>query len=725
MAVKEILLFLFLLTVVHGFGYAELWPSENLLQNPGLEGGDADGVRRWSSKGAGDLVFEPGAGRMGTQAAKLGASEGAFGLRTRKMLLPPDTKEMSFEVHVRLANSSPVCAAINWYADKSLLGTAEGGPLSGDADWTLLRVTVPAPRRATRFECVIQAVNHSGEAHVDDACARSFSEKPPPLDVLCNQAGYDASRPVRVLVQSTVTAPNSGAFRVLDANGTVIQTGSLAPLGAIPEWEKSYLLADIEGLVPGDGYLVEAEAAGLSGRSYPFSVGPDVVRTKTLGPAAGFYYYQRCGFEVPGWHAACHMDDARMPDGTHRDLTGGWHDAGDYNKYNTGGFTALSVYALAYAHERATESMDRHAAAKGLPSALEEAAWGADWLLEMEHAETGRLWGLVYAGRVETALYWGPPEKETDNIPGNEDDRPVTGHPAHRNYRNETASAALALLGRLTEEERYVRAAERFYGALSEDEITAHADSTAVALLACLELEKVRPEAGYGGKAKALAERLLTCQIRSGKFEGGFAASPGGEAPVVGLTSLGLPAAALSLYGSAHGDGLAIRKALVDYLSFSERLADNPFNISKIVDGTELFFFLSVHEKAHYVAQNSMYLMQAWALACAAQFTGNNAFGALATSQVDWVLGRNPLSLCMLEGQGSFNPPKYHHRYNSIPGRPRGAVPGTVCNGITKPQPGPDKPAFDMRKDILRPAFESNEPWIPHNAMYLLAVSSL
>ena len=704
--------------------HAARWPSENLIANPGIEGIDCDHVRYWVFEGKGTCVVVSDAGKAGTQAVKLTDAEGAFGLRTWKLEVPPKSEQACFEIHVKLEDSSPVAAAINWYADNDLIETNTSKPLAGNTDWTVISVTAPVPAPATSFKCVVQANDHQGAAYLDDACARVFSKEAPPLGVLSNQVGYDPGLPVRLIVQANAATKADGTFRVVDADGREIQTGALAPLGVIDKWEHVYFLAEIAELPPGDGYRVEAKVGEQSGTSYPFAVGADVVKRKTLGPAAGFYYYQRCGCEVPGWHAACHMDDARMPDGTHRDLTGGWHDAGDYNKYNRSGYTALSVYALAYAYERHKHLLDEHAKNAGLPNALDEARWGADWLLKMQDEETGRLWRYVYSGLLETAAFWGPPEEETDNESGNEDDRPVTGRPLENNNGNQQAAAALALVGRLTGEEKYVRAAMRCYEGLEDKEIRS-AKGIALAVLACLELDKVLPDADYDAQADALGQRLLEHQIPSGTYAGGFAANPGEKNPQMWVTSLGLPAAALSLYALAHGDTVGIREALTAYLGFSQRLADNPFHLSKLVHHGKAVFFVSVSEKGWYVGQNSMYAMQAWALACAAEFMGDDGFLSLAMQQLDWILGRNPLSLCMCEGQGSFNPPKYHHRYNSIPGHERGAVPGCVCNGIAKPQPGPDKPTFDMRTDIRRVDWQTNEPWLPHNATYLLAVASL
>ncbi|MBN1346355.1 MAG: glycoside hydrolase family 9 protein [Phycisphaerae bacterium] len=714
------------LTVLANSGWAALWPSENLIDNYGFEMGKASKVTKWyltSGEGAkNEYSFEPSAGKDGSRALKLGKIEGDFTLETGYRRLPPGSKSASFEVHVKLIDSSPVHIRIHWFSETggSIVATSRSEPISGSRDWTRLAVTGDVPPGANWIRCAIRASDHSGVAFVDDACARTMTDVPPPLDVLCNQVGYAPSMPVKILVQSRADVTGGGTFRVIDASGKEVRRGKLSSAGSIPVWEKHYAVATVTGLPSAGGYRVEARAAGLTGTSYLFSVGADILRRKTVGPAAEFYYYQRCGCEVPGWHKACHMDDARLPDGTHKDVTGAWHDAGDYNKYNSCGFAALSVYALAYAHERAGKIMDEHARSKGVPSALKEAAWGADWLLKMQDEATGRLWGNVYMGRKKTALFWAPPEYETDNKPGTADDRPLLGRPKEGNHRNQGAAAALALLGRLTKNERYVQAAKRFYHAVTDAERNGELP---FALIACLELEKALPSAGYAAEAKTHAQRLLDRQIQSGRYMGGFAHAPGGKTPNMGCTYLGLEAAALSLYALAHGDDLGIRKALMDYLSFSRRLADNPFKISKLVQGGEPVFFLSVPWGTHHVAQNTMYLMQAWALTCAWKFVKDDDFLSLATKQLDWVLGRNPFALCMMEGQGTFNPPVYHHRYFTIPGHHRGAVPGAVCNGIARRQPAPDKPLFDMRTNTI-PQFETNEPWLPHNATYLLAVSS-
>lgn len=118
--------------------------------------------------------------------------------------------------------------------------------------------------------------------------------------------------------------------------------------------------------------------------------------------------------------------------------------------------------------------------------------------------------------------------------------------------------------------------------------------------------------------------------------------------------------------------------------------------------------------------------------------TGDTALLRAAESNVvHWIMGRNPLDICQVESLGSRNLPLYHHRYARIPGNPRGAVPGTVPNGIARPPPieavnwwhAPDLPWFDMtspnpERGVLAD-FRSNEPYITDNAAFLVGLTTL
>lgn len=126
------------------------------------------------------------------------------------------------------------------------------------------------------------------------------------------------------------------------------------------------------------------------------------------------------------------------------------------------------------------------------------------------------------------------------------------------------------------------------------------------------------------------------------------------------------------------------------------------------------------------LGNNFQLLSRSWAASLIFQLTGDQRALRLAVDHLDWVLGKNPLNLCMFEGKGSFNPPRYHHRYNVIPGRERGAVPGTIPNGLVRDMGLADRPGFDLSRGGNRaPSFRTSEPWLVHNLYYLVAASAL
>lgn len=138
------------------------------------------------------------------------------------------------------------------------------------------------------------------------------------------------------------------------------------------------------------------EVPGL-GRSAPFRIGADVYREPYVTATRAMYLW-RCGTAVRGEHggqvfahAACHTEDGWLDvvAGRHErtDGVGGWHDAGDYNKYvvNAG----VTVGAMFRAWEdfgpRIREiRLDLPESSNATPDYLDELRWELEWLLKMQ-----------------------------------------------------------------------------------------------------------------------------------------------------------------------------------------------------------------------------------------------------------------------------------------------------------------------------------------------------
>lgn len=139
-------------------------------------------------------------------------------------------------------------------------------------------------------------------------------------------------------------------------------------------------------------------------KSYDFEIG-NCAYSLVLKQAMRTFYYQRCGtpkttpYAGAGWQdaTACHTGtqqdtDCRLVTNTNasttKNLWGGWHDAGDYNKYVNFTFTPLNDLLLAYEEQPDVWHDDYNIpeSGNGIPDLLDEVKWELDWLLRMQQA---------------------------------------------------------------------------------------------------------------------------------------------------------------------------------------------------------------------------------------------------------------------------------------------------------------------------------------------------
>ncbi|WP_353718489.1 glycoside hydrolase family 9 protein [Dyadobacter sp. 676] len=127
---------------------------------------------------------------------------------------------------------------------------------------------------------------------------------------------------------------------------------------------------------------------------------------KVMLAAMKMFYYNRCNmakaapfaqskwtdgnnFMNPSQDANCRyvydQDNAALE----KDLTGGWFDAGDYNKYVS--FTHSPLHDLLYAYEENptvfSDNFNIPESKNGIPDILDEVKWELDWLFKMTNAD--------------------------------------------------------------------------------------------------------------------------------------------------------------------------------------------------------------------------------------------------------------------------------------------------------------------------------------------------
>ena len=149
---------------------------------------------------------------------------------------------------------------------------------------------------------------------------------------------------------------------------------------------------------PGDYYVFDPTH---NVRSHRFVI-DDEVYELVLKSAVRAFFYNRCGmakqapYAEPGFtDALAFSQDANarfVLDKTNaaleKDLSGGWYDAGDFNKYVT--FTETTVHDLMWAYLENpavfTDNWDIPESGNGIPDILDEIKWELDWLMKMNNA---------------------------------------------------------------------------------------------------------------------------------------------------------------------------------------------------------------------------------------------------------------------------------------------------------------------------------------------------
>ncbi|MBR6089164.1 MAG: glycoside hydrolase family 9 protein [Anaerolineaceae bacterium] len=273
-----------------------------------------------------------------------------------------------------------------------------------------------------------------------------------------NQTGYlPESRKTAVLV-----GLNADTFKIIKSGtGATLMTGTLSDPVVDPHSGETVQIADFSDLTqPGTYKLVASDGT----KSPVFSV-DDQIYSEVLRDALRMLYLQRCGMELDADHAGiyahpvCHGEPALIY-GTDQyiDVSGGWHDAGDYGRYVVSGAKTAADLLLSYEINRTlTDEIGIPESGDGVDDRLQEVRYELDWMLKMQ-AENGGVYhkvtGRNFPGFVK-------PQDETDELVISPVSNTATGDFA----------AVMALASRIFSEsgnadleaaaEKYLAAAER------------------------------------------------------------------------------------------------------------------------------------------------------------------------------------------------------------------------------------------------------------------------
>ncbi|MCL2603580.1 MAG: glycoside hydrolase family 9 protein [Defluviitaleaceae bacterium] len=454
-----------------------------------------------------------------------------------------------------------------------------------------------------------------------------------------NQLGY---RPGDV---KKATLPEKAeAFRILrTGDNSAAYEGTAAPAIHDAPSGETVRVADFSALTEEGTFVLHAADA----QSYPVYINANPYNglRKAL---LDFFHYQKCGVDLACglWsHPACHTSLATVY-GTEmkKDVSGGWHDAGDYGRYVVP--AAKAVADLLLAHEFAPNK----------DADLLDAVWfELEWMLKMQDEATGGVYHKVSCHHFDAL----------DEMPHDELNElvlcPITS------TATATFAASMAMAARFYPDKKgqLLAAAQKAW-----DWLTANPDAPMFK----------NPEGvftgGYGDRSDKDERFWAACELFAATGNETFHEyiKEGEIHTGLGWNQVGTYGIIAYLYHAKDKDNAELTDLMKDALHTVCRQIMNPYKNDP--------YGVSLGD-AYNWGSNMTVGNNAMTLLLARPFFPQKAadFTQAALDHLHYLLGRNPVSYSYITGFGA-NPALYpHHRPSVAKGQ---AVPGMVVGGPNK-----------------------------------------
>lgn len=443
---------------------------------------------------------------------------------------------------------------------------------------------------------------------------------------------------------------------------------------------------------------------------------------------------QSCGRDVPGWHAACHLDDGFVREtATYVEASGGWHDAGDFRKWATA--TSLNAVALLCCHAMWAGRERELGVRDGI--FLEEALQGAEYFLGVQNPQTGGVYQNVGGGA--ESVHDNLDNRLTDNVKQSGDERRI-----HPGFANPPAkmTALFALFANALKTSDPGLARRCFEAGLRSDAHDAWGGREQAVDLqwrawALLELSAFHGDESLLDRALAALGRLLDLQVApngqpgtSGVFHRDRDRSEfhrkhvGADYPVWVLgrflercphrPEAGRWTEAVRAWADGYAMVFAQRNVfgLLPYALYRKEGTAPDRRYRELPDGHCFRYFLADDPLSGGMT-NARFALAAVGLSEAARILDRPELADAGYRLLGWAVGNNPFQLSTVTGVGPYQIAPFSCQI--------GPIPGGVCNGIG-----------GNRDDL--PAFEYH-PWsVPCNvaeyysyntAHYLWALAAL
>ncbi len=469
--------------------------------------------------------------------------------------------------------------------------------------------------------------------------------------IVIDQVGY-LPESEKIAVFRTVT--DETEFSVHNAaTDEVVYTGALYGERNNSSADEIDFYGDFSDVTePGDYYIT----CGDLDDSYTFTIGDDVYDT-LMDETVKMLYLQRCGCEVVDdtfGHVACHNTPAVIYGTTQTiDVSGGWHDAGDYGRYVVPG--AKAVADLLYAYDTNPELFGDDTgipeSGNGVPDILDEVRYELEWMRKMQ-SENGGVYHKVTCANFPGYVM---PEYETDQL--------IVTPVSSTATADFCASMAMAYEFYLDVDAAFAQeclaAAERAWGYLEENPNLVYTNPTDITTGDYGDYSDW--DERYWAAAqmyRATGEETYLTALEGMRISSGLDWTTVGDYGNIALLTMDDIDTTLSVYEAA--ENALLRQA--DGFVTSTSTSAYGVAISKFNWGSNMT-----------VANAGVILGLAY------QLTGEAQYLNATQSNLHYLLGHNPNGVCFVTGFGTVSPQNPHHRPSMAKGT---AMPGMLVGGV-------------------------------------------
>ena len=491
---------------------------------------------------------------------------------------------------------------------------------------------VPAKGETELPEHTIYLDNVSLEL-IDDSNVDYSATRPYEPDIMTNQVGYKPDGKKTAVFRNV---EGETQFEVVNADtNQTVYTGTLSEPMNNSSADETNWTGDFSSVKESGNYFIKC---GNLDNSYTFSISDNVYKN-LLDDSVRMLYLQRCGVEVKDdtfGHVSCHDTVATIYGTDDKiDVSGGWHDAGDYGRYVVPAAKAVADLLYAYKANSAiySDNIGIPESNNGVPDILDEARYELEWMLKMQNKTTG---GVYHKVTCDTFPGYVMPENEV---------KPLIVMP-----ETTTSSADFAASMALAYE-------------VYKDIDANFADTCLEAAKKAYEWAKANPDKLYLKNPDdittgAYEDRVASDEIYWASLQLYRATGDNGYLNNVS-SATGLDWSTVGDYGNI---AILTMKG-VDKESEIYKTAKK--NIISQADR-----FISVAGKTAYgVSQakfnwgsNMTIANSGIVLGLAYQLTGDSKYLDGANGQLNYLLGVNPIGECFVTGYGTVSPENPHHR---------------------------------------------------------------